>query len=69
VRPAILALALLLTGCVTLQTKPVTMKHADGRRVTCGPYPADGMRASAGAIQESRCIQDFQRQGYERAPE
>lgn len=61
-----LALALLLAGCTTT---PITLRHADGRVAKCGPYPASGIPATAGAMREAQCIQDFQRQGYERVPE
>ena len=59
-------LALLLVGC---STTPVKMRHPDGRAATCGPYPATGIPATAGAIREGQCIQDYQRQGFERVPE
>jgi len=48
---------------------PITLRHVDGRVAKCGPYPASGIPATAGAIREGQCIQDFQRQGYERVAE
>lgn len=56
---------LLLAGC----TSAVTLRHEDGRMVKCGPYNAYGVRAFMAAQQESQCISDFQRQGFERAPD
>lgn len=61
-------LALLLTGCAT--TPVITLRHADGRVTKCGGlYASGGATETAAAIRESQCIQDFQRQGYERVPE
>jgi hypothetical protein len=65
-RLLMLAFVLILAGC---QTTPVKLRHADGRVVTCGPYPATGIPASAGAMRERGCIEDFQRQGFERVAE
>ena len=58
-------LGLVLAGC----TSAVTLRHADGRLVKCGPYNAYGIHALAAADRERSCISDFQRQGCERAAE
>jgi hypothetical protein len=63
----LLALSLALGACA--QTDPVHLKNPQtGQEVTCGPYPFYPLRASAGAQQESQCIQDFERQGFLRQP-
>ena len=38
----------------------------DGKTVQCGPYLATGIAATAGAIREKKCIEDYQSQGYVR---
>lgn len=60
-----LVLLLLLGGCTTA----VTMRHPDGRVVKCGPYDARPINSFSSAQREQSCIQDYQRQGFERAPE
>lgn len=56
----------MVAGCMT---SPVTLRHAQtGQTVKCGPYRAFGDFALPSALRESQCIQDFQRQGYERVP-
>ena len=57
--------ALLLAGC----TASVMLRHDDGRRVKCGPYNAYGIHSISAAQRESQCISDYQRQGFERAPD
>jgi hypothetical protein len=58
-------LLVLLAGCAA--TAAVFLRHPKtGETVQCGPYPYTGYTATAVAIQERGCIEDFQRQGYER---
>lgn len=57
--------AVLMIGC----SSAVTLRHPDGRMVKCGPYNAFGAHAFVGAQREQQCIGDYQRQGFERAPE
>ncbi len=62
---ASLIVALLLAGCMTT---PVKLRHpVTGRTVQCGPY--DRGREGGTAVRKNQCIQDYQRQGYERARE
>lgn len=54
---------LVLPGC----TSAVTLRHPQtGATVKCGPF---AFIQSTAAEREARCIQDYQRQGYERVPE
>lgn len=54
---------------------PIYLQHpGTGQRVACeaprvptGPFGVHGVEASARAQRE--CVQDYQRQGYERVPE
>jgi hypothetical protein len=56
-----------LAACTT--TAPVYMRHPQtGQTAVCGPYNSDPVTASVSAERESRCITDYQRQGYERVP-
>lgn len=60
-------LALISAGCVTW---PVTLRHPQtGQAVRCGPYFSAAAWATAQAWREVKCIEDYQRQGYERVPE
>lgn len=57
------ALVLMLAAC----TAAVTLRHpATGTVATCGPYYTVGLYAFAANERERQCIQDYQRQGYER---
>jgi len=57
------AILLTLAGC----TSAVTLRHpATGAVATCGPYYTVGLYAFAANERERQCIQDYQRQGYER---
>jgi len=61
-------LLLLVTGC----TSAVTLRHPiTGVTVKCGPYAFDSLGRSAAVAmeRERQCVSDYQRQGYERAPE
>ena len=63
----VLFLPLLLIGCVL--TDPVLLRHLKtGQTVQCGPYRYDHHTAVAIIMQERGCIEDYQRQGYERVP-
>jgi hypothetical protein len=63
---AIVIISPVLVRC----TAPVTLKSVStGQIAQCGPYPSDIMGGgNAQAQRERECIQDFQRQGYERMP-
>ena len=56
---------IVLLGC----SSAVTLRHRDGRVVTCGPYTAVGFSILTAPQREAQCISDYQRQGFERAPE
>jgi len=65
---SVFVLALGLAGCaVTSET--VYLENAQGERVQCGPYTGDiaviGTPTPPG-VRLRDCIDDFQRQGYER---
>jgi hypothetical protein len=65
----LIGLLVLLSGC---QTDPVLLQHPQtGKKVQCGPYSDTGNEASIGAatVRERGCIEDYQRQGYERVME
>jgi hypothetical protein len=63
---AICLCAMALGAC----TSPVKLYNArTGQAVQCGPYASDMVTGTnAYAVREAQCIQDFQRQGYERMP-
>lgn len=57
------AVVLTLAAC----TSAVTLRHpSTGAVATCGPYYTVGLYAFAANERERQCIQDYQRQGYER---
>ena len=60
---ACLAVATALVGC----TAAVKLRHSNGRTATCGPYLIT--MSQDVAAREARCLSDYQRQGFERAPE
>lgn len=65
---SIVGILAILAGCMT---DPVVLRHPQtGKKVQCGPYytgtSADTLSAP---IRERGCIEDYQRQGYERAME
>lgn len=67
-RTFIAVLLVLVTGC----TSAVTLRHpATGAIAKCGPYTmALGIGSVYTAMERERqCVSDYQRQGYERAPE
>lgn len=58
----VFALVAVLGGCTTT----VVLRHPQtGETVKCGPYRP----SVAGAAREARCLDDYQRQGFERVPE
>jgi hypothetical protein len=60
---AVVVFCLLACGC----TSAVKLRNAaTGATATCGPYYID---SGAHAEREARCISDYQRQGFERAPD
>ena len=62
--------ALILVGviCLTGCNSSVKLRHVvTGKVVTCGPYNSFGVASQMSAVERERgCIQDYQRQGYER---
>lgn len=61
---ALVLVVLVFAGC----TMPVTLRHPQtGQLTQCGPYPFPGEVTTA--MRETKCIKDYQRQGYERVPE
>jgi hypothetical protein len=63
---ALISAAALAAACAT--TEPIVLRHPDGRTVQCGPYDNRPAHAMASAYRERGCIEDFQRQGFERVP-
>jgi uncharacterized protein YcfL len=63
-----LALTLLsLAGCLSTQT--VLLRHPQtGVVMKCGPYRYSTPIAGAVTMEHLKCIEDYQRQGYERVP-
>jgi len=57
-----------LAACAS--THPVFLQHPKtGETVQCGPYTIRGIQGpTAAAMHEARCLDDYQRQGYERVP-
>lgn len=55
-------------GCMT---SAVTLRHPETKQtVRCGPYCCIyGARHTDAANRENRCLDDYQRQGFERVPE
>lgn len=70
-----LARLLILVGMLTLlpgcMSDSVLLRHSQtGKTVKCGPYWMAGGADKATAVQRERgCIQDYQRQGYDRVME
>ncbi|MBI3455179.1 MAG: hypothetical protein HY002_05260 [Candidatus Rokubacteria bacterium] len=66
----LLLTALVGAACVRPVTKPVRLRHpVTGTIVQCGPYRGFHEYAVAEAMRERGCVEDYQRQGYERVPE
>ena len=61
-------LLLLLTAALTAcQTTPVYLQHPVTKETAkCGPYDARVAHYGTSVERERGCIQDFQRQGFER---
>jgi hypothetical protein len=51
-------------GC----TSTILMRHPDGRVAECGGSYAFGLHSMSAAERDRDCVNDFQRQGFERAP-
>jgi hypothetical protein len=52
----------LLGGCA-----PVYLRHPEtGEIVKCGPYSEDPVRDHSARLLKRGCIEDYERQGYER---
>ena len=57
---------LMLTGC----TSTVVLRHPQtGQTAKCGPYYSFGLYYFMATERERTCVQDFQRQGFERVPD
>ena len=68
-RIGIVLMTMGLVGCATSET--VHLRNADGHMVKCGPYTPSGIGPPAEMIAQAAlrdCINDYQRQGYERIP-
>ncbi len=62
-----LAAILLLSGCAV--APEVILRDAAGREAKCeGVTGLYGVRSHLLVSQQRRCIEDYQRQGYERQP-
>jgi hypothetical protein len=65
-RILVLTLCLGAAGC----TAPIKMRNAaTGATAACGPYFVTTNTVAVQTVREIQCIQDFQRQGFERAAE
>ena len=54
-----------LAACMPFATEPVFLKHPQTNETAqCGPYGYRDLTATAAALREEKCINDFQRQGY-----
>ena len=67
------ATVMLAIGCFWLaacgMTETVILRQPEtGKKVECGPYGYFG-HSSKGLDYLRHCVKDYQRQGYERAPE
>ena len=57
----------LLAGCFN---ESVMLRHPQtGNTVECGPYDEKSLTAEMTASKRDACIQDYERQGYERVKE
>ena len=62
----LIPILLILAACTT---DPVFMRHPEtGQTVQCGPYDSGGVKATAAALHEAQCIQDYKEQGFVRVP-
>jgi len=65
------AFLITLTACQNLtQTEPIRLRNpATGQITQCGPFPTILSTDKAQSLARERaCIEDFQRQGFERVP-
>ena len=67
----LIAVSMLAVGCENISgSAPVMMRNArTGQTTQCGPFPkltsTDAQQAFA---RERACVEDYQRQGFERVP-
>jgi hypothetical protein len=62
---------LIVLTCAALGacTDAVVLRNAmTGQTAKCGPYVMDSAFSDSQAQREARCVSDYQRQGFERAP-
>jgi len=62
-------LLVFVAGCASSET--VYLANANGQKVQCGPYRGYGslpMQARQAQISLRDCVDDYQRQGYNRVP-
>jgi len=64
----IILLISLLVVSACISTEAIVLRNKKtGEIAVCGPFNKNGISGpTAAAIQESQCINDFHRQGYER---
>jgi hypothetical protein len=66
----VLIAVLLVTTAGCAVTHDITLRDAQGRETTCeGVTGLYGVRSHLLVSQQRACVEDFQRQGYERVPE
>jgi hypothetical protein len=64
--PSVLMLAVVLTGCVA----DVVLRHPQTKQtVVCAGGYCPGVACLPAQQRQMRCIDDYQRQGFERVPE
>lgn len=66
-RQTLIAMLVAASVAACAYTQAVQLKNRQtGKIVTCGPYRAPPLRASANVMQQNQCVQDFGRQGFVR---
>jgi hypothetical protein len=64
-----LAIVMMLGLAACSQTIPVYMKNlSTGKIAQCGPYKNNDLNATAAAMHEKQCIEDYKEQGFVRVP-
>ena len=64
---SLILVVVFLVACMPFATEPVFLKHPQTNETAqCGPYRYRDLTATAAALREEKCINDFQRQGYVR---
>ncbi len=64
---SLILVVVFLAACMPFATEPVFLKYPQtGKIAQCGPYGYSAYTATAAALREEKCINDFQRQGYVR---